>query len=129
MPDKKYNVLLDGEKIGTTALEKADAPMGVVFGVLNFESIQSGYNFFENYCKTNEIDATAYPENKLISTNEIPNLRVFDSVEKEIIGIACSISGMDSDLFEITILGISYPFYEEEFPHHVQAYHNQFGDE
>jgi hypothetical protein len=33
---------------------------------------------------------------------------------------------MDSDVFEITILGISYPFFEEEFPHHVRAYNDQF---
>lgn len=31
---------------------------------------------------------------------------------------------MDSDAFEIILEGVAYPFYEEEFPHHVQAYMN-----
>ena len=33
---------------------------------------------------------------------------------------------MDSDTFDITVLGITYPFYEEEFPHHVKAYNEMF---
>ena len=41
-------------------------------------------------------------------------------------GIGNQISGMDSEGFDITILGISYPFYEEEFPHHVKAYNEMF---
>jgi hypothetical protein len=32
------------------------------------------------------------------------------------------ITGMDSEGFEISVLGIPYPFYEEEFPHHVEKY-------
>ncbi len=35
------------------------------------------------------------------------------------------VSGMDSDSFDITIVGIAYPFYEE-FPHHVKAYNEMF---
>ena len=33
---------------------------------------------------------------------------------------------MDSDLFEVTIVGVPYPFYEEEFPYHVNAYKKMF---
>jgi hypothetical protein len=33
---------------------------------------------------------------------------------------------MDSDVFEFTILGIPYPFYEEQFSHHVKAYNEMF---
>ncbi len=34
MKEKRYDILLDNKKIGTTELEKADAPMGVVFGII-----------------------------------------------------------------------------------------------
>ena len=46
----------------------------------------------------------------------------------EIKGVGNQISGMDSDEFEISLEGVPYPFYEEEFPHHVKAYYNQFNN-
>ena len=124
MKNKIYNILLDNNKIGTTDLEKADAPMGFVFGKINFDSIKSGYDFFRSYCQVNEIETTDYPEDKLILIGTIPKLQVFDQAGIEIKGHGCTINGMDSDEFEISIGGVPYPFYEEEFPHHVKAYHD-----
>ena len=122
-----YNILLDNKKIGTTELEKADAPMGLVFGKINFINIDSGYYFFKTYCQTTNIKiVTDYPEDKFISTADIPNLKILNQNEIEIKGEGISIEGMDSDTFDITVLGIPYPFYEEEFPHHVKAYNEMF---
>ena len=126
MPNRLYDIFLDRKKIGSTQLEKADAPMGVVFGQINFTDKNLGYNFFKNYCLKNTIKFIDYPENKLIQTMEIPNLKVIDQNGIEITGQSANISGMDSDIFEITIIGIPYPFYEEEFPHHVKAYNEMF---
>ncbi len=36
---------------------------------------------------------------------------------------------MDNEEYEISISGIPYPFYEEEFPHHVKEYENMFNKE
>ena len=33
---------------------------------------------------------------------------------------------MDGDEFEITLEGVTYPFFEEEFPQHVKEYNEQF---
>jgi hypothetical protein len=33
---------------------------------------------------------------------------------------------MKDEGYEISILGIPYPFYKEEFPHHVKEYENMF---
>jgi hypothetical protein len=33
---------------------------------------------------------------------------------------------MDSDEFEITIVGIPYPYFETEFPEHVKKYNEKF---
>lgn len=126
MANKQYQVVLDNKEIGLTELEKGDAAMGVVFGKLVFNGATLGYDFFKNYCLENGIEITDYPEDKFVSTRNIPKLRVFDSLGTEIRGLACSISGMDSEEFEIAIEGISYPFYEEEFPHHMQRYKDQF---
>ncbi len=124
MIDKVYNIFLNQKKIGTTKLESADPPMGVVFGKIDFVDVISGYNFFKDYCLKNNIAFTDYPEDKLITTNEIPNLNVLDIDKKEICGLFCYAEGMDSDAFYINVMGIPYPFYEEEFPHHVKAYND-----
>jgi len=119
---KIYNIFLDKKQIGTTLLENADAPMGVTFGVISFSDLDSPYSFFKTYCLQNNIAFEDYPEDKLISTTNIPVLQIFDYNEIEIKGLGCYISGMDSDCFNINIIGIPYPFYEEEFPHHVTEY-------
>jgi hypothetical protein len=120
---KIYDILLDKKKIGTTRFENADAPMGVVFGKIEFCDPNIGYDFIKDYCKLNNIElADDYPEDKLISTRTIESLSVLNERGLEIKGVGNQISGMDSDEFEITIEGISYPFYEEEFPHHVNDY-------
>jgi hypothetical protein len=33
---------------------------------------------------------------------------------------------MDTDGFEINVIGIPYPFYEEQFPNHVKEYNEKF---
>jgi hypothetical protein len=129
MTKKIYDILLDNSKIGTTELESADAPMGVVFGQISFININSGYDFFKNYCLTNNIELISnYPVHRLIATADIPSIQVVDQNGIEIKGQGTNIEGMDTDVFQVTILGIPYPFFEEEFPHHRKEYDNQFND-
>ncbi|PJJ54805.1 hypothetical protein [Hymenobacter chitinivorans] len=120
--NKLYTVLLEGNTLGTTLLEKADAPMGVVFGKIDFVAIKSGYAFFKSYCLGKGVVFDDIPEERCISTQGIPGLMVIAEGGVEIKGLACTVSGMDSDEFEICLIGVPYPAYEEEFPHHVQAY-------
>jgi len=124
---KLYKITLDNRTVGTTELEKADAPMGVVSGKIKFTDMASGYDFFKNYCLTNNIEIIAdYPDDKLITTVNISGIRVISPGGTEIKGQGIYIEGMDSDFFEVTIFGIPYPFYEEEFPHHVESYGDRF---
>ncbi|GGH27563.1 hypothetical protein FAZ19_19080 [Sphingobacterium alkalisoli] len=127
MITKRYNIFLDDKLIGTTELEKADAAMGVVFGDMELYDISSGYEFLKSYCVTNGIEIISdYPDDKLIATSDIPTLKIVNLTGIEIKGQATSIEGMDNDIFQVTISGVSYPFYEEEFPHHLKAYQDQF---
>jgi len=124
--DKVYTMKLDGKAIGKTKLEKADVSMGVVFGMIIDINQKIDYVFLKSYCQNNEIGFDDFPEDNLISTRAIDSMKVFSPDGIEIKGLGNQISGMDEDGFEITIEGISYPFYEEEFPHHVKAYNDMY---
>lgn len=100
--------------------------MGCVFGQISFLGKDLNYDFLSNYCKENNITFNAYAEDKFISTQIIPTLKVVNEDGAEIKGEGCCIAGMDSEGFEINIIGIPYPFFEEEFPLHVKEYREQF---
>ncbi|MFC7445292.1 MULTISPECIES: hypothetical protein [Mesoflavibacter] len=73
--------------------------------------------------------ASDYPEDKMISTMSISELKITSDNGIEIKGVGNQITGMDNEEYEISIFGIPYPFYEEEFPHHVKEYENMFNKE
>ena len=106
--DKIYNILLDHKLIGTTKLEKADPPMGIVFGEIKFSDILAPYIFIKSYCKDHNIKFDDSPQDKLILTRTIPLLKVLDDTGKEIKGVGNQISGMDSDTYELIIEGIPF---------------------
>ncbi|UZO82353.1 hypothetical protein NBT05_07725 [Aquimarina sp. ERC-38] len=127
---KIYNIYLNGLLIGTTELEKADVPMGVVIGDLRFTDQKFGYDLLKEYCENNQIElASDYPEDKMISTTNISELKITNDKGIEIKGVENQITGMDKEEYEISIFGIPYPFYKEEFPHHVKDYENMFNKE
>lgn len=77
MNSKKHNKFLDERKIGTTFLEGADVPMGVVFGRIFFIDIFSGYNYIRNYCLDNKIELIANTQaEKLIETQSLAKLLI-----------------------------------------------------
>jgi hypothetical protein len=122
-----YSILIGDYKLGTTKFEKADAPMGVVFGNIVFEDKNIGYNYIKDYCISNEIDLVSdFPKDKVISTRTIHKLKIINESGIEIKYIGNQISGMDEDKFEISLEGVPYPFYEKEFPHHVKHYNEMF---
>ena len=57
---KTFQILLDKTIIGTTLLEKADPPMVVVFGAIQFSLKESPYDYFLSYCKRNNVDSTNF---------------------------------------------------------------------
>ena len=127
MTEKIYKILLDEKLLGTTKLEFGDPHMGVVFGQINFAEKSIGYDFIKQYCIDNLIKIqTDYPNDKLISTGQLVNLKVYNTENLELVGIGNSIEGMDSDNYTITILGLDSEIYKKEFPKHIAEYEQKF---
>ena len=85
--EQEYLVYLNSNKIGTTYLEKADAPMGVVTGKIKFMGIESPYRFIKEYCSKNKIPINIDESDiELIDTQVIPTLKVLRHDKIEIKG-------------------------------------------
>lgn len=126
MTNRKYYLLLENKLIGTTAFENADAPMNVVFGKINFIESDFGYDKLKNYCTEKSISILYdYPEDKLISMNNIPNLVISDNDGNIINAEVKAIEGMDSDFYTLNLLGISPEQYEKYFSKHIEDYLNR----
>jgi hypothetical protein len=121
--ERKYKVFLDGKLIGTTALEFGDPPMGVAFGQLHTNQFAFGYNYLKEYCQINVIDLAFHtPEENLISSMTIENLKVLNQEGIVIKANANQVTCLKDDYVEISLQGITDPTYEVEFPQHVSAY-------
>jgi hypothetical protein len=120
---KTYNIELNGMKIGQTDFEFADTPMGVVFGKIIFENVNSPYKLIKEHCLKNKIGINDdYPEDKFINTMIIPELKVFDFERTELKGWGAYVIGMESDGFEIQFGGITSELMQSEFKHHYDEY-------
>jgi len=117
-----FKIFLDEKLIGTTLLEKADVPMGVVFGQIEFDNIDNAYTFFKTYCLQNQIGITDHKQDKLLTTRHISNLKVFDSDNTEIKGSAVSVSGQGHKDFEIIVEGVPQSIFSFKFKHHIDHY-------
>ncbi|MCD8436035.1 hypothetical protein LNJ03_12105 [Tenacibaculum dicentrarchi] len=125
--NKIYIIFLNDIEIGTSKLEKGDAPMGVALGKIDFKNKDYGYNEIKEYCQVNAIElAMDFPKDKIISTMTLNKLKVINEKGMEIKSIGNQITGMDNDEYEISLFGIEYPFYETEFSNLVKEYENRF---
>ncbi len=124
---KKYLIYLNNIFLGFTHLEAADAPMGVVTGKILIEYEGCFYTLIRDYCKNNEISVNEdNPALEAIFTQSIAGLKVVNDGGVEIKGQGAIIQGFKEEGYEIDIFGIPYPFYDEEFPHHREAYESMY---
>jgi hypothetical protein len=126
MTEHSFKVFLDDKLIGTTLLEKADVPMGVVFGQIVLYNIDDAYDFFKAFCLQKQIGFTDDKQDKFLTTRHISNLKVFDKDNTEIKGSAISVSGQGSIDFEITIEGVPHNIFSFKFQNHIDHYNNLF---
>jgi len=122
-----YRIEIDGFFIGTTKFEFADVPMGVVYGKINFENIESPYSYVKNYCSQNNVKLNMDDKKlKLIDTVMIPKLKVYDSENNELFGWGGAITGIENEKeidFEITFGGINHEIMETKFSKHYNEYY------
>ena len=126
--NREYKIHLGEQLIGTTMLEKADAPMGVVFGDINCNTEEFNYEFWIRYCQRNSIElAMNEPEQKMLSTRSIAELKVTNSESGNILQpLSNQITVMDGDSYEITLEGINSAQMISEFSHHLDEYNKRF---
>ncbi|MEQ8583204.1 MAG: hypothetical protein RIC30_10285 [Marinoscillum sp.] len=124
----EFNVFLGEHLIGTTSFEHADPTMGVVYGTINFLESSFNYDFWVNYCRQNSIELLANePDDRLVSTANIDKLLAVNPNSGERLNpLSNQITGMDSDEFEITLMGIDSDQYERTFPEHMKEYEERF---
>ena len=126
MNNYQFKGLLNDKVIGVTSLEKADVPMGVLFGQLQLENIDNAYDFFKTYCLQEHIGFTDDKQDKFITTKHISNLKVVDTDNTEIKGSAISVAGQGKTDFEIIIEGVPHNIFAFKFKHHVDNYKGLF---
>lgn len=122
---KRYVVKINGTRIGYTEFESGDPPMGVVFGVMIFDDIKSGYAFLKEYCnKHNVVINEEDGEFRYISSQGLPGVVIESEDGTQIKGLATNIRGSDEGWFEVEVIGISNPLYDKEFSHHREKYND-----
>jgi len=123
----QFNVYISDQLIATSELEYGDPPMGVAFGKLNFEINGFGYYELKELLKNSSIEIVEDDySSKMLSTETSNKLRIFNQDDVEIKGEGNQIIGAESEEFQISIFGIPYPFYEDEFPNLVKDYKKRF---
>jgi len=123
----QFKVLISDQLIATSELENGDPPMGVAFGKLNFEMNSFGYNELKELLENNGVKIAEDDRSaKMLSTETSDKLRILNQYDVEIKGEGNQIIGAESEEFQISIFGIPYPFYEEEFPKLVKDYKERF---
>ncbi len=113
-----YFVKLNNELIGTTKLENTDVSMGMVYGEINFINIISPYSFFKSFSQKFDIElAIDYPDDKVLKTRIIPQLKIYNP-KHEIIQGQGYITGMDNSDFQIEFRISDSDLMQKEFYHH-----------
>lgn len=101
--------------VGYSDLESGDPPMGVAFGRF---IPADGYRAIQNQCIENHTDQTALRLTVRTPQNE--------TIQCAGVGILDYSRETGEEFIELNVLGISYPPYEQLFPHHVVRYEQQF---
>ncbi len=124
----QYNIELAGQQIGTTKLEFADPPMGVVHGKIKFSISESPFQLVSSHCVQNGIKLNTYDLTcKLIDTQIIPGLKIFKPGGTELKARGSSIAGMDPNDFHIEVYGIPHQIMESEFRFQASDYYSKKG--
>jgi len=125
MNKKKYIIKLGSDIIGYTLFESHDASMGVVIGRIIFQIDEKPFEFLKSLSNNEDVTMNEIDHNSQFISASFENITIKSELGTVIKGIGISIIGMEEE-YDLEVIGIPYPFYEEEFPHHREAYDKQF---
>ncbi len=121
---KVYQVKFDGMVIGATRFESGDPTRGVVAGALLEYDKPLKYDFFVDLINKGVFINVDHERTlKFINVNAIDRVTVHLDDGSQVIGInGVHFVSIDDKHFIVTLIGINFPFYAEEFPHHCKTY-------
>ena len=115
----EYFIELEDKIISTTKFEYADVSMGMVYGKVDFINTPSPYTFFKSFCQKFNIELAAdYPDNKLLTTRIIPQLKIYNSKQEHIRGEGY-FTGMNNNDFQIEFRVYNFTTFKKEFQYHL----------
>ncbi len=122
--EKVYQVKLDGKVIGATNFESGDPTNGVVAGHLREYNVELKYDFFIDLINKGVFVNVDHERlKKFINVNARDRFTVHLEDGSQVIGInGIHFVSMDDKHFIVSIVGINFPFYAEEFPRHCSTY-------
>jgi hypothetical protein len=123
-----YQIWLADTLIGTTLLEKGDPSMGCVLGRIIPIIEGFGYDYVKQFYASRHIGFDDHPEVNAIFTRDTEFLKIITPEGKAIKSIGNQIIGMDNHEFEVSLEGVTYPPFQEEFPKHYADYENSYAD-
>lgn len=121
---KVYKVKLDGKVIGATRFESGDPTRGCVAGALLEYDKTLNYKFFVKLINSGVFVHVDHEHTgKFINANARDRFTVHLEDGSQVIGInGIHFISYDDKHFIVTLLGINFPFYAEEFPAHCKTY-------
>lgn len=121
---KEYKIFLDDVLIGTTNFEFADVPMGIVYGKVNFTTVENPFQFIKNFYLKKNVEFEYDDDSEFLNSMIQEFIKIYYDNNKLLIGWGAFLSGLKDD-FEITFGGIDYDLMKSEFPHHVKQYYGK----
>ena len=110
--------------IGRSALEGGDPPMGVASGT--FVPTDAFSSFRSQMLRAKNGDVKSRVDIKILSNLSAKTADGFLIVCSSGVEVLEYVEQGETFGIEVFCLGIEYPTYAELFPHHVQAYKDQF---
>ena len=83
---KEYKIFLDDVLIGTTNFEFADVPMGIVYGKVNFTTVENPFQFIKNFYLKKNVEFEYDDDSEFLNSMIQEFIKIYYDNNKLLIG-------------------------------------------